>query len=217
MQARILWVEGSRTEGNNFIDDLQKKGYNLLVVPTGNAALEKLDDYDPDLVVVHASSMRSSGKRICRSLRAKSDGLPILVIVNSSHANEDLCANTVLTLPFTSRKLLNRIKPLLPAEGKKLIHKGPIRLDLEMRKVRCQGREQKLTPRLTEILKILLQNAGTVVEREDLFRQVWKTEYTEDTRTLDVHINWLRKAIEENPKEPYFIKTIRGVGYRLDV
>lgn len=217
MQARILWVEGSRTEGNNFIEELQKKGFDLRIVPTGAAALGQIDDYDPDLVIVHASSMRSSGKRICRSLREKSNGLPILVIVSPQYANEDLCANTVLTLPFTARKLLNRIKPLLPAEGKKIIHRGHIRLDLELKRVRCLGREHRLTPRLTSILYILLQNAGAVVEREALFREVWNTAYTEDTRTLDVHINWLRKVIEEDPKHPKSLITIRGVGYRLDV
>ena len=86
-----------------------------------------------------------------------------------------------------------------------------------LKRVRCQGREARLTPRLVRILRILMQHPGEVVERAVLFRHVWDTEYTEDTRTLDVHISWLRQAIEEDPRKPQFLKTIRGVGYRLDI
>jgi DNA-binding response OmpR family regulator len=176
-----------------------------------------LDTLDPDIIIVDAVSLRSSGKRICRSLRDKSNGVPIVLISDGKIKPDEACVTVVLTLPFTIRKLLNRIKPLLPSEGQKVIHRGPIRLDLELRRVRCHGRETRLTPRLTKILQILLLNAGRVVERSVLFREVWDTEYTEDTRTLDVHINWLRKAIEVDPKHPQYLKTLRGVGYRLDV
>jgi DNA-binding response OmpR family regulator len=82
--------------------------------------------------------------------------------------------------------------------------------------VRCQEKESQLTPRLTRLLKVLMQHPAEVVERENLFRQVWNTEYTGDTRTLDVHVSWLRQAIEIDPHKPQFLKTIRGVGYRLD-
>jgi DNA-binding response OmpR family regulator len=122
-----------------------------------------------------------------------------------------------LSLPFTIRKLLNRIVPLLPGEGQKLLKAGPIHLDLERKQVRCQGRESRLTPRLARILEVLIQSPGVVLERERLFREVWNTEYTGDTRTLDVHISWLRQALEEDPRNPQFLKTIRGVGYRLDI
>jgi DNA-binding response OmpR family regulator len=79
------------------------------------------------------------------------------------------------------------------------------------------NKEARLTPRLARLLKMLMDHSGEVIERETLFREVWKTEYTEDTRTLDVHISWLRLAIEEDPRAPRFLKTLRGVGYRLDV
>lgn len=217
MQARILWIEGKQAEGKLFAEALEKKGFEITIVPTGEAALVEIEEYDPDVVVLHAASLRSSGKRICKSIHDKSNGLPILLITDAANKTENLPVSSVLTLPFTIRKLINRIIPLLPGEGKKFIHRGPIRLDLELGRVRCQGREAKLTPRLVKILYILLQNAGAVVERENLFREVWNTDYVGDTRTLDVHINWLRKAIEEDPKNPRFIKTLRGVGYRLDI
>ncbi len=217
MQGRILWIEGKRASKQNFVGQLESRGFDIHVVDSGSSALETLDSLDPDIVIVDAVSLRSSGKRICRSLREKSNGVPIVLITDGKVLPEETCITLVLTLPFTIRKLLNRLKPLLPSEGQKIIHRGVIRLDLEQRRVRCHGRESRLTPRLTKILRILLLNAGKVVERSVLFREAWETEYVEDTRTLDVHINWLRKAIEEDPKHPQYLKTLRGVGYRLDV
>jgi DNA-binding response OmpR family regulator len=145
--------------------------------------------------------------------------LPIVLIASANPLSTDTdnCANVVLTLPFTYRKLLNRIVPLLPGDGGNMLHVGPIRLDIEHKRVRCQGREARLTPRLVHILRLMMQHPGEVLERANLFREVWVTEYTADTRTLDVHISWLRQALEEDPRKPQFIKTIRGVGYRLDV
>ena len=218
MKARLLWIEGKRAERPSFVPSLRKKDYLVEEVPTGSAALEHLLEFDPDLVVVNASSLRTSGKRICRELRQNAAALPILIILSSSqNLTGESCANAVLTLPFTVRKLINRINRLLPGDGENLLHVGHIRLDLEHKRVRCLGREARLTPRLTRLLQVLMRHPGEVVKREQLFREVWSTEYTEDTRTLDVHISWLRATLEEDPRKPQFLKTIRGVGYRLDV
>jgi DNA-binding response OmpR family regulator len=217
MKARILWVEGKRTDNTSFVPSLRKKEYLVDIVPTGNAAASRLVEVDPDLVVVNAASLRSSGKRICNEIREKSSELPIVLIVSPQHAYSGVTtANVILELPFTSRKLLNRIAPLLPGDGKNILHVGYIRLDLELKRVRCRGREARLTPRLTHLLQVLLLHSGEAVERQRLFSEVWETQYTGDTRTLDVHISWLREAIEEDPRQPQFLKTIRGVGYRLD-
>lgn len=216
-KAKILWIEGKRAEGPHFIPGLRKKGYLVETVPSGKVALAQLPDADADLVVVNAASLRTSGKRICQTLHDKVNGMPILLI-SSAHqaAMKDVCADVVLVLPFTLRKLINRIIPLLPGDGENLLHVGPIHLDLERKLVKCLGKETHLTPRLTRLLKVLMLNPGAVQERKQLFREVWKTEYTGDTRTLDVHISWLRQAIEEDPRNPRFLKTIRGLGYRLD-
>lgn len=217
MKARILWVEGKRADNPSFVSSLQKKEYWVEIVPTGTAAVACLVEVDPDLVVINAASFRSSGKRICNEIREKSSKLPIVLIVSPEHAiSGTTSANVVLELPFTSRKLLNRIVPLLPGDGKSILHVGFIRLDLERNQARCLGREARLTPRMTRLLRVLLLHAGEAIERERLFSEVWDTKYTEDTRTLDVHISWLREALEENPRKPQFLKTIRGVGYRLD-
>lgn len=216
MKARILWVEGKRANSPSFVPGLRKKDYQVEVVPTGNAALESLLAYDPDIVVVNAASLRTSGKRICKDIHNKLESLPIIVITQDDANSDDVGANAVLCLPFTPRKLLNRIVPLLPADETQILHIGQIRLNLALKKVRCQGREARLTPRQAQLLQILMQHPGEVVGRDQLFREVWNTAYTGDTRTLDVHISWLREAIEEDPRNPKFIKTIRGVGYRLD-
>lgn len=218
MRARILWIEGSRAEGPLFIPSLRKKDYLVDVVSTGTEALDYLTKNEPDLIVMHTASMRTSGKLICRSLREHTDNIPILIIASANRPNkDDHCANVVLTLPFTSRKLLNRIAPLLPSEERNVLHAGQIRLDVEHKRLYCQDREAKLTPRMVELMKMLMTHPGEVLEREKLFKKVWNTDYTEDTRTLDVHISWLRHALEENPRKPQHLMTIRGVGYRLDV
>jgi DNA-binding response OmpR family regulator len=217
MKARVLWIEGKRAESPPFVPGLRKKGYIVETAPTGSEALAQLPSFDPDLVVINAASMRTSGKRICRSVRDSANGVPVLLIAEQDGATDDICAHVILKLPFTTRKLLNRIRPLLPGNGENMHHVGPLRLDLERKRVRCQGREATLTPRLAQLLKTFMDHPGEALEREQLFREIWNTEYTGDTRTLDVHISWLRQAIEENPRKPRFLKTIRGVGYRLDV
>jgi DNA-binding response OmpR family regulator len=218
MKAKILWIEGKRADSPSFVPLLRKKGYQVEIVSTGNEALSHLKEFDPDMVVLNAASMRTSGRRITRSLRDQMDGLPIVVIADPEKSIEgESSVNVVLDLPFTIRKLVNRLNPLLPGHGKQVLHVGPVHLDLDRKQVRCQGREARLTPRLITLLKLLMEHHGEVMEREQLFREVWNTEYTADTRTLDVHISWLRQAIEEDPRNPCILKTIRGVGYRLDV
>lgn len=218
MKVRILWIEGKKADNPPFIPALRKKGYHVEIVSNGTVALRRLLDFDPDLVVLNAASLRTNGKRICRALREAISSLPILVIAGQDQtAAMEAGANVVLTLPFTPRKLINRLIPLLPGDGENMLHVGPIRLDLERKRVRCQGREARLTPRLAQLLKVMMQHPNEVMERGALFRQVWETEYTGDTRTLDVHISWLRQALEEDPHEPQLLKTIRGVGYRLDI
>jgi len=219
MRSKILCVEGRYSKKPVFAAQLKAKEYKVESALTGKAALTSLGKFDPHLVVVNAPSMRTTGYRICQSLRDGKDGVPIVLICDegASTTRDDVAANVLLQLPFTVRKLNNRIKSLLPFSGKNCIKAGPIQLDLEQNQVRCQGRKNHLTPRMTNLLEVLMHEPGAVVERDDLFREVWETDFLGDTRTLDVHISWLRKAIEKDPRRPKFLKTLRGVGYRLDV
>ena len=218
MKAKILWIEGNRAEGPYFIPDLRKKDFTVEIVSTGKAANGYLLKDRFDLVVLNAATFRTSGKRICQDIRANWGKLPILMIANPDKpVSKDVGADVLLELPFTIRKLVNRINPLLPLSSNKVLRTGPIQLDLERRVVRCLEKEAHLTPRLTSLLKRFMEHPNEVLEREDLFRRIWNTEYTGDTRTLDVHISWIRKAIEPNSHKPRYLITIRGVGYRLDI
>jgi DNA-binding response OmpR family regulator len=217
-KPRILLIEGKRTDHPSFAAGLAKKSYLVESVPSGAAALAHLDNTSPDLLVVDASSMRTSGKRICQSLSLKNPAIPIILVIDKdSDPNDDYGANTILSLPFTLQKLINRIRHLLPLENNNGLKAGPITLDVADKRASCDGRHVQLTPRLTTLLRILIEHAGEVVGRDELFRLAWETDYTADTRSLDVHMSWLRQAIEENPRKPKYIKTLRGIGYRLDV
>lgn len=216
-KATLLVIEGRHAEIPSFANDLQKKGFDVEVVQNGSQATSKLKQVDPSLVVINAASLRSTGSRICRSVRKRDSKVPIILILEKEKPLEKDLTDAILILPFTVQKLVNRIKALLPGDGNNVISAGPIRLDVENRRVRSLGKNTKLTPRLITLLQILMDKHGEVVEREALFKKVWETNYTGDTRTLDVHISWLRRAIELDPDNPKFLKTIRGVGYRLDV
>ena len=215
--SSLLVVEGRYADIPSFASELQKKGFEVNVVTSGSVAVSRLEKISPTIVVVNAASLRSTGLRICQSIREKSPKYPIvLILAKEAKVDKDI-ADAVLILPFTAQKLVNRIKPLLPGDGKNMVHVGPIRLDVERRRVRCLGKSTKLTPRLIMLLQMLMEKHGEVVERDVLFKKVWETNYTGDTRTLDVHVSWLRRAIEVDPLKPKFLKTVRGVGYRLDV
>lgn len=218
MKIKILLIEGKRADAPAFLPGLMKKGYQVDCMPNGSAALAYLVDGLPHVVVINAASMRTTGKRICRSIKQNIHGVPIVLVVeNATEEAEKLGADIVLELPFTLQKLINRIRPLLPSEQKDVLKVGPFQLNLERRFVRIKGKQVRLTPRLVELLKSLMERPGEVVERKELFCKVWDTEYTDDMRTLDVHISWLRQALGDSPRHPRYIKTVRGTGYRLDV
>ncbi len=216
-KATLLLIEGRHAEIPSFASDLQKKGFDVVSAQNGSEAVSKLKQTNPSLVIVNAPSLRSTGIRICLSLRKKDSKIPIILILENEKSVDKDLADSVLVLPFTVQKLVNRTKALMPGDGNNVLSVGPIRLDVENRRVRALGKNTKLTPRLITLLQILMDKHGEVVEREALFKKAWETNYTGDTRTLDVHISWLRRAIELDPDNPKFLKTIRGVGYRLDV
>jgi DNA-binding response OmpR family regulator len=220
MKAKILLIEGKRADRPSFVAGLNRKGFQVESVTNGSEALKRLEPFQPDLIIVNAASMRTSGKRICQSIRSHTHSAHIVLITdgqNTDSMDKDDLVDVTLALPFTLQKLMNRIRPLLPAEQKDMLQVGILQLDASQRWVRIGNRQTSLTPRLVTLLKILMEHPGEVIERAYLFRTVWDTAYTEDTRTLDVHVSWLRRAIEDDPRKPQYIKTIRGVGYRLDL
>lgn len=214
----LLLIEKKHTDYPQFAPALRQRGMRVEVVQSGSEALKSLQgSSSPDLIVINAATLRSNGRRICQALRLQEREKPIILILAPERAEENPVANVVLVLPFTVQKLINRIRHVLPPDGKNLIKAGPIRLNPETGVLRCLGRQTRLTPRLVRLLMVLLEHRGEALERRELFSQVWETDYTDDTRTLDVHISWLRRALEPDPGRPRFLKTVRGVGYRLDV
>ena len=217
-KGKILIIEGKRTERTSFSVDLTKKGYIVSSVPNGSQAIEMLPVVQPHAIIVDAESMKTSGKRICQQIHTTDPSIPIILIVGkNADPEEKVDANERLIMPFTAQKLLNRLKPFLPLSHNDVIRCGMIELDVRHRLVRSNGQLSRLTPRLVVLLRLLIEKQGAVIPREDLFRKAWETNYTGDTRTLDVHISWLRNALGDNPRSPRFLKTLRGVGYRLDV
>ena len=216
--SRILLIESGRASAPSLAPILEKKGYRVQIHHKVDGAISLAQKDEPDLVVLDAASMQASGARMCRTLRATLNGVPILLVSPKGTKAESVsAASVVLVQPFTPRKLINRVARLLPGDSRYLLEVGPIRLNLAQRTVRCLGRESRLTPKEARLLEVFLQTPGRLLTRASLIRQVWHTDYTGDTRTLDVHMSWLRRAIEPEPRAPRFLKTIRGMGYRLDL
>ncbi len=215
-KTRILWAGKRRADFPSFVPDLESRGYKVTFVSTGKDAILKLNRVKPDVMVIDAASMRTTGSRICKSVRAKHSSIPIILINSPDNLPPNATvADVQLVLPFTIRKLENRIIPFAPGDGDEIFKLGPIHLDMDRQVIRCNGKEEHVTPRMAELLKMLIKQKGVVLDRKKMFSKIWRTDYTEDTRSLDVHINWLRKIIEEDPNNPTLILTARGKGYKL--
>ncbi|MCI0395080.1 MAG: response regulator transcription factor [Chloroflexi bacterium] len=216
-EATVLLVEGKNTGSSPLTTALSKEGLNVHVFHTGNDALSWIAQNEPDLVVFDGASMRSSGVRSCRRLRGALEDTPI-IHTRAAGEQEDRAAgaDVYLVQPYTTRKLMNRIRALLPADDQveEVVRAGDLTFYLSKRSVDVRGQgERRLTPKLATLLEEFLRHPNEVLGREQLMRIVWDTNYFGDTRTLDVHIRWIREIIEENPALPVLLRTVRGVGY----
>jgi DNA-binding response OmpR family regulator len=215
----VLLVERGSPRYPSLSSELRERGYILTIRRTVNDALSDISVEQPDIAVIDAASMQTSGVRMSRQLAERLNGTPLLLLCpegtpRSSRDTAD--ADVVLVHPFSSRKVLNRIALLRPPARDHELRMGPIRLDVGRRILRCRHNSAKLTPKLCSLLRLLIANSGKVIRREELMRQVWDTDYTGDMRTIDVHMSWLRKVLEPDPSSPRYLKTVRGIGYRLD-
>ncbi len=217
-KVEIILIESSRASAPSFAPALERQGYKVRVHHKVESALKTSGKSQPDLLILDAASMKTSGTRMCRQARSALDGIPIILVSpENSRIDKNSGASVNLIHPFTPRKLLNRVRRMLPGDDRYSVEAGPIKLNLAQGKVRCLKKETRLTPKLTKLLELFLQNPGRLMMRKTLIRKVWHTDYTGDTRTLDVHMSWLRQALEPDPTKPRFLKTIRGMGYRLDL
>lgn len=216
--AKILLVESERTTAPSFAPALEKKGYAVSVEHSTKAVIKHVQQLTPDIVILDAASLKTSGTRLVKRIKDLVNGTPILLVAGKKSAvDEKSGAAMTLVQPFTARKLLNGVARLLPGDDSLSLQVGPIKLNLAQRRISCGGREQRVTPKQAKLCEVFLRSPGQLLTRKYLIKHVWETDYTGDTRTLDVHMSWLRRVIEPNPQKPRYLKTIRGLGYRLDL
>lgn len=217
----VLLVEGQTAGRESLASMLEKAGYIIHIVNTGAEALSWLDENHSDLIVFDASTMRSNGVRNCRRLRRLAEHIPIIHSRAAGEAEDRAAeADVYLERPFSSRKLINRTKALLPADisREEIVRYGSITLYRIKRSVDVAGKgEFTLTPKLALLLEMFVRHPNQLLTRPQLMLAVWETDFVGDTRTLDVHIRWIRECIETDPSRPQLLKTIRGQGYLLNI
>jgi DNA-binding response OmpR family regulator len=216
--CKVLLIEKSRRGSTSFAAGLRRKGYIVEQTHDVSGAIRIFQKSPYDIVVLDAASMQTSGIRLASRLRDQINNTPlILVAPDKSTLSPNGVVDEILIQPLTARKLSNRIKRLAPGKDGDVISIGPIHFDAALRRVRYKDRTTRITPRCAVTLKLFIERAGRLVRREEIMKRIWHTDYMGDTRTLDVHISWIRKAIEPDPSNPSYLKTIRGVGFRLDI
>lgn len=213
--TKVLLIESARNTNDSLAPSLKRK-YLVQIAHSGRQGIEMARREMPQVIVLDAISLRTSGNRISFRLRASLEQVPIIHI-RAADITGNSAADVLLTPPFTPRKLINRIDRFVTPEQGKVLEVGPFSLNMDTQTLTAPWTEKRLTPKLAELMALFMQNLNNTLERKVIMQQVWKTDYMGDTRTLDVHIRWLRKAIEPNPRKPQYITTVRGVGYRFVV
>jgi two-component system OmpR family response regulator len=224
----VLVVEDDQTLLSVLEYNLAKEGYSVVTATDGVHALEAARKEKPDLIILDIMLPKMSGFEVCRILR-KEMTVPILMLTAKDDeldkiAGLDLGADDYMTKPFSMRELLARVRamlrraemqaPKLAAENQ--LKFGDIEVDIRRHAVTKCGNILSLTPKEFDLLTFLARNKGLVFSRDQLLEKVWGYDYSGDTRTVDVHVRWLREKIEDNPDEPKRLVTVRGVGYKLE-
>ncbi len=215
--VRVLCIEPDANPQASLHAGLEKRGYFVCALPNDRTATQQIKSDALQVVVVNALMAPHRGEDICRALRSRGVDLPILLLLpHNTEMAPNVQADTVLIKPFTIRKVVNRIKNLAAEPGAHILQVGDIQLNCRTRLVR-RGKEppQKLTPKQAKLLETLMRHTGQVLTRRFLMKQVWQTDYMGDTRTLDVHIRWVREKIEPNPSAAVYLTTTRRVGYKF--
>ena len=213
--AKVVYVG----ENRSFLKGLEKR-YTTFHVRSGKRAIDVAKEENAVVVVLDAASLGTTGERICTRIRSTLPDICLIHIyayklpANSEHADE------VLVMPFTSRKLNNCVERVLnvaTVRSEDLLVCGPFAMSVDKRILLAHGQEISLSPKQVALLQAFFSHPNEVLDRAWLMQNVWDTTYTGDTRTLDVHIRWVRRVLEDGSKRPKFLKTVRGRGYRLEV
>jgi DNA-binding response OmpR family regulator len=224
---RILLVDDELSVQKLLAYPLRKEGYDVIPALDGREALERLRDNNFDLVVLDVMLPRMDGFDVCRAIRSRST-VPIIMLTAKTEETDkvlglELGADDYITKPFSVREFRSRVKAVLrraalaqpEAQFEEPIHAGDIAIDFEKRSVVVRGEPVRLTYVEFEIIAALARAPGRVFSRTMLLERVWGDASYRDPRTIDVHIRHLREKLEEEPKTPELILTVRGVGYRF--
>ena len=226
MARSILVVEDEPTLRETLVEALESEGFRVTSAGDGRAALERFRADHPDLVLLDLMLPEISGIDVCRIIRAES---PVPIIMLTARGSEvdkvvglELGADDYVTKPFSLRELSARIRAVFrrgevasAASTAAVVDLGSVQVDLAGHQILRDGAEIRVKPKVFELLAFLVRHAGQVVTRDQLLELVWGYDYAGETRTVDVHVHWLRAAVEVDPAQPTLIQTIRGVGYVL--
>lgn len=223
--AKILIVEDEPNMVAGLRDNFEFEGYQVISAPDGAAGLERALSESPDLVILDVMMPRMSGLDVCKQLKAKKPGVPIIMLTARGQEVDkvvglELGADDYVTKPFSIRELLARVKAVLRRAGTvpKVAEKfsfGEVEVNLRSCQVSRKGRAMDFSSKEFELLKFFLHHPGETLSRDRLLEEVWGYEHFPTTRTVDAHIVRLRQKVEPKPDEPRFILTVHGTGYKF--
>jgi DNA-binding response OmpR family regulator len=224
-KKKILLVENDETLRDTLAYNLDKEGYEILETADGAEALTIAREAKPDLILLDIMLPSLDGLSVCRILRKESD-VPIVMLTARDNEVDrivglEIGADDYIVKPFALGELLARLRAVLrrSPQAHAVIDKlesGDLQLDLIARRAFRGDKELQLTHKEFDLLASLMRNRGAVLSRDLLLEKVWGYEYSGETKTVDVHIRWLREKIEDDPSQPRRIITVRGVGYRFE-
>jgi DNA-binding response OmpR family regulator len=225
--ARILLVDDEQSIQTLLSYPLRKDGYHVTSALDGSEALRRFEEGRFDLVILDLMLPQLNGVEVCRQLRSRSQVPIIMLTAKGSETDKvaglEVGADDYITKPFSMREFRSRVKAALrrsrmgagSQDDGGSIEGGDLMIDFDRRMVTLAGEEVKVTYVEFEILGALARSPGRVLTRETLLEHVWGDSDYRDPRTVDVHIRHLREKLEKDPKEPEYLFTVRGVGYRF--